>query len=182
MMLLKVIQNILVILVLVGCATMYHPVGITGGYNETRLDENVFTVTFRGNGYTSTQRAENFALLRAAECSLENGYKYFVIFKSNTQISNSTFTTPTRSTTTQNDTRVISGSIISKNPSNVIEGSVIKRNPSYTTVTTGGQTFTTKKPVVTLAFICFAEKPETDQMVFSAEFLQNSLKEKYRIE
>jgi hypothetical protein len=37
------------------------------------------SLTFKGNGYTSRERATDFNLLRCAEVCLENGYKYFVI-------------------------------------------------------------------------------------------------------
>ena len=63
------------------CATAYRKVGLTGGFSETQLSENVFQVSFRGNGYTSRERASDFALLRSSELSLLNGYRYFIIIE-----------------------------------------------------------------------------------------------------
>jgi hypothetical protein len=68
-----------VTLVLLGCATSYQPQGATGGFNDTRLQENAFSVSFQGNGQTSNQRNMDFALLRCAEVTLENGFRYFLI-------------------------------------------------------------------------------------------------------
>ena len=34
---------------------------------------------FKGNGYTSKDKTFDFALLRSAELTLENGYRYFVV-------------------------------------------------------------------------------------------------------
>ena len=57
-------------LVLVACATAYQPQSFSGGFSETQLDKNVFRVSFKGNGYTNAERAEEMALLRSAELAL----------------------------------------------------------------------------------------------------------------
>ncbi|GIX25986.1 MAG: hypothetical protein KatS3mg122_3217 [Caldimonas sp.] len=62
-----------------GCATTYQPEGFSGGFSETQLDTNVFRVSFRGNGYTRAERAEELALLRSAELTLKNGFTHFVV-------------------------------------------------------------------------------------------------------
>jgi hypothetical protein len=94
------------ILILSGCATDYQRQGTTFlgwwdgyGYSSTQIDTNVFQVTFKGNAYTESDRANNFALLRSAELTLENGYEYFVIIDAQKYSKNSSDTTPTTSTT-----------------------------------------------------------------------------------
>jgi hypothetical protein len=94
------------ILILSGCATDYQRQGPTFlgwwdgyGYSSTQIDTNVFQVTFKGNAYTESDRANNFALLRSAELTLENGYEYFVIIDAQKYSKNSSDTTPTTSTT-----------------------------------------------------------------------------------
>jgi len=62
-----------------GCATSYQPTGFTGGFDELQLGENVYRVQFRGNGLTSSARAEDLALLRCAELTLLKGYSHFAI-------------------------------------------------------------------------------------------------------
>jgi hypothetical protein len=64
---------------LISCSTAYQPDGFTGGFEELQLDENVYEITFSGNGYTSEKRVSDFVLLRAAEISLQEGYPYFRI-------------------------------------------------------------------------------------------------------
>jgi hypothetical protein len=61
---------------------MYQPETFTGGYSETRIGENIWRVFFRGNGFTSPERAIDFALLRSAEVCLGSGYRYFILAES----------------------------------------------------------------------------------------------------
>lgn len=146
-----------------GCATTYQRTGFTGGYSETQLDENVFKVSFRGNGYTGRERVSDFTLLRSAELALENGYKYFVIIDANSYTSNSTYTTPTRSHTTGN--AYVSG--------NSVYGSA-------TTTTTGGQTYNISKPSSSNTIVCFKEKPDSG-FSYNAEFIYKNISQKYGI-
>lgn len=62
-----------------GCATAYQAKGLTGGFSETVLSPDTFKIDFKGNGYTSNERASDFAVLRAADKSLELGCNYFGI-------------------------------------------------------------------------------------------------------
>jgi hypothetical protein len=87
---------------IVGCATGYTSTGFTGGYSETQLAPDVFRVTFRGNGYTSAERVQDFALLRAADLALSNDYTYFGILGEANGGSQSSFTTPGQSYSSAN--------------------------------------------------------------------------------
>ena len=82
----KKILTVLLCLGLAGCATGYHSKGFTGGYSNMKLQDNIFKVTFRGNAYSSMERTGDFALLRSAEITIENGYKYFVVLETNSFI------------------------------------------------------------------------------------------------
>ncbi len=154
---------ILVAIFIQGCATAYKRTGFTGGYSETRLDENVFKVSFRGNGYTGRERVSDFTLLRSAELALENGYKYFVIIDANSYTSNSTYTTPT--------TSHIAGSAYGYG--NSVYGSA-------TTTTTGGQTYNISKPSSSNTIVCFKEKPNSG-FSYNAEFIYKNISQKYGI-
>lgn len=70
---------VVVLLGLAGCATGYQSKGMTGGYSETRLQENMYRVNYRGNGHTDMDEAQDYALLRAAELAIEHGYKYIEV-------------------------------------------------------------------------------------------------------
>jgi len=83
-----------------GCATTYQQKGFTGGYSETQLAPDVFRVNFAGNAHTSSERAQDFALLRAAELSLERGFRYFALLDESSSSKLSTFTTPGSAYTT----------------------------------------------------------------------------------
>ena len=62
---------------LTGCATAYQSKGFTGGFSETMLSPDTFKIQFAGNAFTSAERASDFAILRAADKSLELGCNYF---------------------------------------------------------------------------------------------------------
>lgn len=70
---------LLAALLCAGCATKYQPEGLTGGYSELQLSQDTYRISVAGNGYTSTRRAEEIALLRAAELTLEKGFERFIV-------------------------------------------------------------------------------------------------------
>ncbi len=153
---------VVAIVLLGGCATGYQSTGFTGGYEHTRLDENVFVVNFRGNGYTSTQRAADFAMLRAAELSQQYGYPYFVVADSSTAIRTSTYTTPTQSTTTGQAT---------------FQGNSVYGSSQTTTY--GGQTYNINKPGVTLVIVALPDRPQDGTVAMNAQFVGESIRQKY---
>lgn len=63
------------------CATPYQQVGTTvaGGFSSERIASNRFAVSFAGNGFTNPRRASDFALLRAAELTLEYNFRFFTL-------------------------------------------------------------------------------------------------------
>ena len=149
---------------LLGCVTPYQRAGLTGGYSETELDENVFEVWFRGNAYTSAQRAADFTLLRCAELALEHGFTHFCVVESSHYTKLGSYTTPSTSYTT--------GSVYS---------SGYGAYGSATTTTHGGQTYITSKPRAAKTIVCFKGKPKTDAVVYDAGFVCNSIEGKYGI-
>ncbi|HJW93631.1 MAG TPA: hypothetical protein VJ901_08440 [Thermoanaerobaculia bacterium] len=78
-------KRILVVLAasiaLLGCATTYEPSDFSGfgGFTETRLGPNTYRVLVEGNGFTSRNDVEQFAMRRCAELTLEQGKRYFVL-------------------------------------------------------------------------------------------------------
>jgi hypothetical protein len=159
------------VLLLAGCAiptptpTPYQPKGFSGGYSDVQLDKNVFRVSFRGNGFTSRDRAEELALLRSAELTLKSGFTHFIIVDGRSSSQYGAFTAPTMSTTTGSTSLY----------GNTAFGSA-------TTTTTGGQTFMVRKPSVTNTIVCFDGKPNVNALVFDAQFVFTSLAKKYEAE
>lgn len=153
----------LAVFFLQGCATSYQSDGFSGGYSESQLDENVFRVSFRGNGYTRRDRVADFTLLRSAELAIQNGYNYFVVIDANSYTSTSTHTTPTRTNTTAS----------AYGTGNYAYGNA-------TSITTGGQTYNISKPSSSNTIVCFKEKPSMG-FSYNANFIHKSLTEKYDI-
>jgi hypothetical protein len=151
-----------------GCVTPYQPKGRIGGYSDTQLAPDVFRVTFQGNGYTSEDRADDFALLRAAELTLQNGFKYFAVIEGSSSPDVTTWTTPGSGHT--------SGSV-----------QIYGGPDSYTGTYSGHTTYTPpqttfiSRPRSELLIRCLADKPE-EFYAFDASFLQESIKQKYKIE
>ena len=96
----KIFASALFFFFITSCATSYQPQAWTGGYSELQINENTWKVTFQGNGYTSKTRAENFAMRRAAEITLREGYTHFLITDSDTYVKTSVRTIPQSSRTT----------------------------------------------------------------------------------
>ena len=152
-------------LIAVGCSTSYQPRGFTGGYTDMKIQDDIFQVSFSGNGYTGRQKAQNFALLRSAEVTFENGYHYFVVLGGETMNEQSSFTTPVQSHTI---------------------GQVYGYRNSATfrsqTIYTGGQTYNFNKPVATLTIRCFKTKPEdAGGIIYDAETVQTNMRSQYGI-
>lgn len=71
-----------IFLLCVSCATSYQKSGFTGGYFEKKVSDQVYRVTFGGNGFTSRETVQTYWLYRASELTLERGYEYFEIMHS----------------------------------------------------------------------------------------------------
>lgn len=164
-------------MLIAGCATGYHPSGFTGGYSDMKLQDDIFKVSFRGNGYTGRGKTSDLALLRCAELALENGYKYFVILGENSDVQASTYITPTTANT--------QGSIVSTTPVATGGGvTVVGNSAAYSSTTSysGGETYHINKPSASMTIKCFKEKPENiPTITYDAEQIKINIKNAYRI-
>lgn len=153
------------VILIAGCATGYKSVGFTGGYSDTKLQDDVYEVSFKGNGYTNKDRAKDFALLRASEVALNNGYKYFVVLEGENSTKTQMYTTPAQANTY--------GTV-----------NMYGNTGSYsgTTYYSGGQTFIAHKPQTSLTIRCLKEKPTTNEtFVYDATQIKENLSSKYGI-
>ena len=155
---------VLITLLLTGCATTYHASSFSGGFSETQLAENMFRVSFNGNGYTGRNRVVDFTLLRSAELTLEHGFTHFVIIDSSQHTSVSTTTTPTTAHTTGSASMY----------GDTVYG-------SSTTTVRPGKTRTISKPSSANTIVLFNGKPETGELSYDARFLFDSISKKYGI-
>lgn len=160
----KTVGAFLFAFVITGCASPYQPEGFGGGFSETQLDTNVFRISFRGNGLTSTDRAEELALLRSAETTLNNGFTHFALVSNQTHETTGSFSTPTQSYTTANVTAYNNSAV-----------------GMAQTTTYGGQTFVYAKPRTTNTIVCFKGKPNIQGLVYDAGFICNSIGQNYGV-
>lgn len=73
-----------VIFALAGCASVgpasYGPVDTKGfGYEETQIEANRFRIVYNGSGGMPPEIVEDYALRRAAELTLSEGYEWFQV-------------------------------------------------------------------------------------------------------
>lgn len=154
--------SIFLIFILSACATAYQPKSFSGGYSQIQLGENIWRVSFEGNGYTRAERAADLSLLRSAELTLEQGYSYFALAGATSSAATGAFTTPTTSYTT--------GSAYSS-------GGMTHGNA--TTQTFGGHMVFISKPTASNTIVMFREKPEAQFLVFDAKVICRGLSQQY---
>ena len=133
------------------CATEYQSASFTGGFTDTQLAPDVFRVSFSGNAFTSSDRAQDFAMLRAAELTLANDARFFGLLSSADQSRTETYVSP---------------------------GSAMYG--SGTTTYTAPQVSTYYKPGVGMMIRTFKTRPKGG-FAFDAEFVANSVRTKYGI-
>lgn len=171
----KYTLSIILIFTLLGCATSYQKDGFSGGFSTTQLNENIFTVTFKGNEYTARDKANDFALLRSAEVALENGFSYFTIVDAKEYAQTGSYTSPITTTTNVNESSY--GSVNKKGKKKVYNDN---SSAVTTTTTTGGQTHHYVKPRTANTIACFKDKPEG--FSYNAKFLSKSLRAKHELD
>lgn len=88
------IVMLLAAMLIAGCATPYTNDGLTGGASETQLSTSQWQVRFRGNGYTTPDKAADYCLLRCADIALREGFPFFVLIGENTRVDERRWTQP----------------------------------------------------------------------------------------
>lgn len=152
----------LVLMALAGCASKYQPGGWGGGFSEVQLDKNLFKVTFSGNAYTGIEQAQNYALIRDAEVTLQHGFTHFAVVEDRSRVDTSTFVTPVETTTKSR--RKDSGEVIERSTS------------------TGGHAITDEFPTAVHTIRTFTKRPDNVAgIVYDARFVCGSLGKKYGI-
>lgn len=66
-------------LIVTACTTPYQEMGALGGVTATPISNNEAQIVAAVNGYTDRSVAEQYALLKAAEYTIEKGFGYFAI-------------------------------------------------------------------------------------------------------
>ncbi|WP_417690628.1 CC0125/CC1285 family lipoprotein [Pseudidiomarina sp.] len=87
---LKLLTFSLITLTLAACSSQpdYRAAEGSGyGYNATQLTDTQYRVTFKARG-SDADKAMDYALLRAAEVTLQNGYDWFIVTHRETLVDN----------------------------------------------------------------------------------------------
>ena len=167
------------VVLITACQTPYKSNGLMGGYSETWYTPDTVRVIFRGNGYTSRERAQDFALLRASELSLQHGFGFFGVIDESDSTAVSSYTTPGYSTTRSVGIGSTSGNIY-LNPYGASYSGVSSGVVNSTSTYMPPMTHYIYRPRTGLLIRAFTTKPD-GIFTFDAGFLQQSLKSKYAI-
>ena len=136
-----------------GCSSKYQPYGyFNGGYSEVLTTKDSFKVNFRGNSYTNEDTVMKYALRRASELSIINGYQYFIV------VSSKDLTVTKKYENTQN---------------NVKQKHDQKRDSnSFETLTSTSKTIGENvAPGVSLSIKCFSVMPKEGEVVDAMYYL-----------
>ncbi|NGX51167.1 MAG: hypothetical protein K1060chlam2_01027 [Chlamydiae bacterium] len=148
------------LLVLAGCSTQYGSEGfIGGGFSETLMAADTYIVTFKGNGFTSYEKAIKYALRRASELTLENGYKYFSINSSMDHSKQVAYSNASANSSGQIDVYRCYNSVLGQ-----YKGSGSRS--SYSGIIT--------KPRVSIGIKCYREKPKDIEVIDARFFLASN--------
>jgi hypothetical protein len=151
-----------------GCASTYEQESTwrratgSGGFSETRLGENVFSVSFAGNPMTGGDRTSDFAMLRAAELTLDNGFSFFAVITEESAQRLASYSTPAQTHTTWQPT-----------------GDYGAMVPHTTTVP--GTMHLQSSPETKIRIECFKQRPSGDGLIYDASFVRSSIRAKYHL-
>ncbi len=86
----RIFVSVLLVMMVTGCSTGYKDKGgwynifSSGGFSSKNLEDGTVKVKFEANGYTGSQKSDDFALLRASELCMIEGGKYLEILSGGT--------------------------------------------------------------------------------------------------
>lgn len=136
------------------------------GYTDIRLAPDVARVTFKSVDQGRGVHIEELVLMRSAEVTLANGYRYFVVTSEERETTNSSYDEPAVSTTTEVVTR--------KNG---------EREATSSTASTAAKSTEVKQPRITQLIRCYAEAPKDagGRVVHDAQEIWSRLAPKYDV-
>jgi len=171
---------LLIVLFLSGCATGYQKQGLTGGYTDMKIQDDIFKVGFKGNAKCSLERAEDFTLLRCAEVAIENGYAYFVVIDGKSGVRTSSYTTPLVAHTSGSSSGSVDVQIDNIRNGQAAGSGTYSGTYSENTYFTGGETYIFRKPSTTNTIKCFKQKPDgIPTTVYDAEKIRTNIRKYY---
>ena len=140
--------------------------GFAGGFDETRLGENIWRVNSRGNAFASKDLIANMVMMRSADLAFQNGFSHFAFASGSTSSKTGVIYNPGTTYTT--------GTINTYGNSATYSG---------TTNTYGSSLTYYSKPRAENTVVMFRAKPKDfNGVVYEASFICRSLGKKLKSE
>lgn len=76
-------RMVILLVVLLGCATPYQAKGFRGGYQDEAVGDGTYIITVNVNGYTSTSTAFKYFQRRAHEVCVAHGFTSYAVLQTN---------------------------------------------------------------------------------------------------
>ena len=175
--------KLLAFVMLAGCATPYGPHRIAGGYSHVRIQNDIFRIVFDGNGFIHKSAVDYYALVRAAELTVQNGRDYFRVLEADTDVRTINVLIPGQTFATSNTYgtsyahanaypigRNVYASAYGAYHGNTF--TTVSSTPSYSTVI--------QKPIVTLNIQTLPQR--VDPCLDARQVLQGAFEKKLKVE
>jgi len=159
------------------CATPYHPAKNGFGYSDLQLGPDRFQIDYRGDGDTSLERANDFAMLRCAEVAQQAGFSYFAVVDTQNTSSVRKYTIPEQMRAAPYST---APGYVEPTSSQVGLAGDPAMHPQAPYVRVPSETGTFFKPGTSLVIKCFAAKPDKI-FTFVASEVATGIRKKYRL-
>ncbi|PCI52570.1 MAG: hypothetical protein COB36_14855 [Alphaproteobacteria bacterium] len=151
----------IVLLSLTACATSYE-----AGTESQQYADDVHRISMRGNHFSDQSEAQEYALLKAAEVTMDSGYRYFVITNAQDKTKTRHYTSPETTdsstyssaygTSNTNLTASLYGNTIT---GNATTNTQVYGNSTTTSTTKAAQLHTYVSPGVDVLIKTYKEKP-----------------------
>ena len=92
----KICGTLVLLFGLLTACTGYHKDSVFGGggFDETRLGENIWNITARGNAFASKKLIANLIMMRSADLAQQNGFSHFAFSSGSTDTTTSVTSSP----------------------------------------------------------------------------------------
>jgi hypothetical protein len=171
------------LVMLAGCATPYGPHQLVGGYSHVRIQNDVFRIVFDGNAYIHKSAVDYYALVRAAELTVQNGREYFRVLGADTDVKTINVFIPgqTFATSSTYGTAYSRATAYPIGRSVYASGYGVYNANTFTTVSsTPSYSTALQKPVVTLDIQTLPRR--IDPCLNARQVLQGAIEKKLKLE
>jgi hypothetical protein len=174
---------LLTLMLFASCATPYAPHQLVGGYSHVRIQNDVFRIVFDGNAYIHKSAVDYYALVRAAELTVQNGRDYFRVLSADTDVKTINVHIPGQTFASSNTYGTAYGHATAYPIGrNVYASGYGRYNASTFTTVSSTPSYSTalQKPVVTLDIQTLPRR--IDPCLNARQVLQGAMEKKLKLE